>query len=103
MSKFSFKSLSTSVLISSIAFLVSLIAFAALYKNNDQLWAMVWLYAVLPGTWLSAIILLIRDIAKRRSWNQALPVFLLLVPTVFLVIASFSVRFAFHQLFTFRP
>jgi hypothetical protein len=98
-----FHNMSTALLISAVGLPASVIAFAVLYANNDSVWAVVWLSAVLPAIWLGAGALGIRDAVRRRSWRQMAGVVALLAPTVLLVNTMGSPRFAFHQLFTFRP
>jgi len=98
-----FSATSTAFLISATALPVSVIAFAVLYAESDSFWPVVWLFAVLPGIWLAAVALSIRDAVRQRSWRQIMIVVVLLAPTALLANAAGSVRFAFHQLFTFRP
>src|SRR6266481_4040116 len=102
-SKARFRAMSTALFVSAVALPASVIAFAVLYANNDSFWAVVWLSAVLPAIWLGAGALGIRDAVRRRSWRQMAGVVALLAPTVLLVNTIGSTRFAFHQLFTFRP
>jgi hypothetical protein len=99
----SLSGVSTALLISAMALPISVVAFAVLYGNNDSFWAVLWLDAVLPVTWLAAAVLSIRDGVKRRSWRQIVGVVALLAPTGLLVNTTVSPRFALHQLFTFRP
>ena len=95
--------MSTALLTSAVALPVSVIAFAVLYGNRDSFWSVLWLGAVLPAIWVAAAVLSIRDAVKRRSWRQIAGVVALLAPTGLLVNTMGSPRFAFHQLFTFRP
>jgi len=95
--------MSTALLISAVCLPVSVIAFATLYANNDSFWAAAWLSAAVPAIWLGAGAMGIRDAIRRRSWRQMAWVVGLLAPTVLLVNTMGSPRFAFHQLFTFRP
>jgi hypothetical protein len=101
--KLSFTAMSTALLISIVALPVSVIAFAVLYANYEPFWATLWMLGVLPTIWVVASVLIIRDAVKRRSRPQIAGVIALLVPTVLLVNIMVSPRFAFHQLFTFRP
>lgn len=98
-----FSAVSTTILISAVALPVSVVAFTVLYARNDSFWCVVWLFAVLPAIWLAAGALSIRDAVKRRSWRQIVAVVVLLAPTVVLANTAGSLRFALHQLFTFRP
>jgi hypothetical protein len=101
--KASFSGVSTALVISAVALPVSVIAFAILYGNSDSFWSVLWLGAVLPAIWVAATVLGIRDAVKRHSWRQIAGVVALLAPTGLLVNTMVSPRFAFHQLFTFRP
>jgi hypothetical protein len=98
-----FSTTSTALLISAVTLPVSVIAFAVLYANNDSFLSRLWLAIILPTIWLLAGVLSIIDAVKRHSWKQIAGVVVLLGPTVFLVNTALSPRFAFHQLFTFRP
>jgi len=98
-----FTTISTALLIAIVALPVSAIAFAVLYANHDKFWAAVWLFAVLPGFWVAAGILVTRDAFKRRSWRQIASVIALLAATVVMVNATFSWRFWDHRLFSFTP
>ncbi|HEY1528099.1 MAG TPA: hypothetical protein VGH51_17855 [Candidatus Angelobacter sp.] len=100
--KASFTTISTAILLSAAALLVSVIAFAVLYADSDSFWAVLWLGVILPIIWAAAIVLGIIDALKRRSWRQIAGVVALLAPTALLVNTMLSPRFAFHQLFTFR-
>jgi hypothetical protein len=101
--KLSLTKVSTALLLSIIALPVSVISFAVLYATDDAFWAALWLGVVLPTVWAAAVALGIIDVMKRHSWGQAVAVVALLAPTVLLVSMMVSPRFAFHQLFTFRP
>ena len=98
-----FEKTSTALLLAIIAMPVSLIAFVALYRNNDQFWAVVWLTALLPAVWVAAAALVVRDAFKRRSRRQIIAVVALLAPTVLLTAMISSQRFFSHQLFSFHP
>lgn len=98
-----FSAVSTALLISTVALPVSAIAFGVLYASSDSFWSVVWLFTVLPAIWLAAGALSIRDVLKRRSWRQIVAVGALLAPTMVLANTAGSLRFALHQLFTFRP
>jgi hypothetical protein len=95
--------ISTALLLAMIAMPVSVIAFVALYRNNDQFWAVLWLFAVLPGIWVVAAVFVVRDAFRRRPYREAIAVVVLLAPTVLLTAAVTSPRFFSHQLLSFHP
>lgn len=101
--RLSFTKLSTSLVLSIVALPVSITAFIVLYGDFGSLWAAIWMLCILPGIWIAAIILGVRDLRQGRSRRQTAGVVALLLPTVLLVISMCSWRFAFHQMFTFRP
>jgi hypothetical protein len=101
--KLTFKTISTALLLSMVAFPISVIVFAVMYASDDRFWTVLWMVGVLPTIWAAAAILGIRDAVKRRSWRQLAGVVVLLAPTALLVHTIFTPRFAVHQLFTFRP
>jgi len=101
--KVSFTTISTAIVLSVAALLVSVIAFSVLYADSDSFWAVLWLGVILRIIWAVAIVLGSIDALKRRSWRQIAAVVALLAPTALLVNIMLSPRFAFHQLFTFRP
>lgn len=101
--KLSFTTISTALLLSTVAFPVSAIAFAVLYADNDSFWPNVWLGALLPAIWVAVAALVMRDAFKRRSRRQMVGVVALLVSMALLFGTSLSARFWEHQLFTFRP
>jgi hypothetical protein len=93
-------SITTALLVSTVALPVSVISFLVLYANNDSFWAVLWLLAVLPTIWVAVAFLIIRDMVKRRSWRQAVAAVTLLVPTALLFGITFTPRFFSHQLFS---
>jgi hypothetical protein len=64
--KLSFSTISTSFLLSIIAFPVSLISFAFLYTHKDSFWSALWIVAALPAIWVSVTVL------TPRSWMNQL-------------------------------
>jgi hypothetical protein len=101
--KLNFTTISTSLLLSIVALPVSAIAFAISYLSDDPFWSVLWMLVVLPLIWAAVAALSIRDALKHRSWKQIGGSFLLLAPTVLFASLMLTPRFAFHQLFTFRP
>jgi len=90
---------STALLVSIVALPVSVVAFFALYHNNDLFWPVACL-GVLPAIWLSVAIFTVRDLLKRRSWRQIVGVLVLVAPTVFVFPLMSSPRFWSHRLFS---
>jgi hypothetical protein len=100
---FNLTAMSTGLLLSILALLVSITAFLVLYTNDDSFWAVLWLFALVPATIVVVIVLTIRDELKQRHWRQTISVVVLLGASAFLVSTASSLRFVLHQLFTFRP
>jgi hypothetical protein len=97
--KVSFTRGSSALVLSIIAFPVSVVAFAVLYANNDAFWATAWLGGVVPIICVVAAALAIRDAVKRRSWREIVGVVALLTPSFVLAYSITSPRFLRHRLF----
>jgi hypothetical protein len=101
--KLDFNSVSTHLLLSTVALPVSIIAFAVAYTRDDPFWSLVWMAVVLPLVWVAVVFLGAKDSLKRRSLRPIAGSVLMLTPTAILIIAMLSPRFVMHQLFTFKP
>ncbi len=95
--------ISTALVLSGLALLISVVAFCLLYRNNDLFLAVLWLSILLPAIWLIVGVLALMDAVRSHSWKQLAGVVALLAPTVLLMNVSLSPRFASHQLLSLQP
>ncbi len=96
-------SISTALVLSGLALLISVVAFCLLYRNNDLFLAVLWLSILLPAIWLIMGVLALIVAVRSHSWKQFAGVVALLAPTVLLMKVSLNPRFASHQLLSLQP